>query len=98
MGSFSIYVDGLLHTFPKLNLPPIKHVYVQNALDCVPSIMYKNCIAISPDIYSLWPGCCKISIEDWTMDFSLVFVTREDAFSVTTERLYKALCMVLKKE
>lgn len=92
------YFKKIDEAFDKLNLPPIKHVYVQNALDCVPSIMYKNCIAISPDIYSPWPGCCKIPIEDWTTDFSLVFVTREDVFSVTTERLYKALCMVLKKE
>jgi len=92
------YFKKIDEAFDALNLPPIQHVYVQNALDCVPSLMYKNCIAISPDIYSPWPGCLKIPIEDWTTDFSLVFVTRQGSFSASTERLYRTLCMVLKKE
>lgn len=84
--------------FNILNLSQIKHVYVQNAMDCLPGISYKNCIAFDADIYPTWPGCIKVPIEDWTTDFSLVFVTREDVVADAVERLYKALCATLKRE
>lgn len=62
--------------FSKLNLEPMKHVYVQNADDCMPITRYRNNICLTPSIYPAWEGCKKVQISDWTTDFSLVFVTR----------------------
>lgn len=78
--------------FSKLNLPQIKHFYVERAIDCMPIVRYKNLICLSPSIYPAWPGCRKVPIEDWTTDFSLVFVTREGRFCENTEKIYRALC------
>ena len=78
--------------FTMLNLPQMKHVYVERAADCMPITRYRNCICLNPEIYPPWPDCKKVKITDWTTDFSLVFVTKSDHVSDTIERLYKALC------
>ncbi len=92
------YYRKMDEAFSRLNLSLPKHVYAKDESDIVPSIIYKNCVAFSPDIYSPWPDCVKIPIEDWMTDFSLVFVTRKGYYSDATERLYKALCNGMKKE
>ncbi len=82
--------------FSGLNLPVMKHVYVERASDCMPITRFMKHICLNPEIYPAWPGCRMVKIEDWTTDFSLVFVTREDYVSDATERLYKALCTSMK--
>jgi len=84
--------------FSSLNLPPMKHVYVERASDCMPITRYMKHICLNPEIYPAWPGCRMVRIEDWTTDFSLVFVTREGIISDASEKLYKALCASMKKE
>lgn len=84
--------------FASVNLPQMKHVYAQNAADCMPITCYKGYVCLNPSIYNAWKGCRNIPIEDWTTDFSLVFVTRENCVSDSVERLYKALCATLKTE
>lgn len=84
--------------FRSLNLPQMKHVYVQNAADCMPITCYRNYVCLNPSIYSAWPGCKKVYIQDWTTDFSLVFVTRVSHVMENTEKLYKALCASMRRE
>lgn len=84
--------------FSTLNLPQMKHMYVERAADCMPITRYKNYICLNPEIYPPWPECKKVKITDWTTDFSLVFVTRTGYTSDTTEKLYRALCDTLKAE
>lgn len=82
--------------FSLLNLPQMKHIYVERAADCMPIGRYKNCICLSPEIYSSWPEYHKVTISDWTTDFSLVFVTKNGFVSDTTEKLYRSLCEICK--
>lgn len=83
--------------FRSLNLPMMKHVYVQSAADCMPITRYRNYVCLNPSIYPAWPGCKKVYIQDWTTDFSLVFVVRAQQSTDTTERLYNALCSCMQK-
>lgn len=92
------YYKKIDEAFSNLELPELKHVYVQSSLECLTGITYRNCIAFSPEIYPPWPECKKVKITDWTTDFSLVFVTRTGYTSDTTEKLYRALCDTLKAE
>lgn len=83
--------------FRQLNLEPMKHVYVQNADDCMPITRYRNYVCLTPSIYPAWQGCKKVHIADWTMDFSLVFVTRASHATDITEHLYQLLCASMKQ-
>lgn len=78
--------------FAMLNLPPMKHIYVERASDCLPIVLHRNRLCLSPSIYPPWPGCKKVIIEDWTTDFSLVFVTKEKQMCENVEKIYRALC------
>ena len=82
--------------FAMLNLPEMKHVYVEQAADCMPITQYNKYICLNPDIYPPWPDCKTVKISDWTTDFSLVFVTKSGCVSDATEKLYDALCKILK--
>ena len=84
--------------FASLNLPQMKHVYVERAEDCMPIARYRNYICLNPEIYPPWPDCKKVKITDWTTDFSLVFVTRDGQMSGAVERLYNALCAAMKMQ
>ncbi|MDO4493367.1 MAG: LysR family transcriptional regulator [Clostridia bacterium] len=77
--------------FKALNLPETKHRYVEHAADCMPIVRYKNLICFTPALYPAWPGCVKIPIEDWTTDFSLVFVTRPERETPYLDALCRAL-------
>lgn len=78
--------------FRSLNLPQMKHEYVQNVADYVPISCYRNLVFLRPSIYSLWQGCRKVDIQDWTTDFSLVLVTRAEGNTEMIEQFYGALC------
>ena len=78
--------------FRSLNLPLMQHEYVQNVADYIPVACYRNLVYLRPSIYEPWHGCKKVGIQDWTTDFSLVFVTRAEGNTEITEKLYQALC------
>ena len=64
--------------FARLNLPPIRRVFVDNSEECYPMMMYHKYICISPSVYNAWPHCRLVPIEDWSTAFPPVFVTRRN--------------------
>lgn len=85
------YYNALDSAFLKIGLPPMKHIFVQNASDTLPVMQYYNKVCLSPDIYDFWDGCNAIPISDWSVDYSLVLVMTKECHSKIVDAFFHAI-------
>lgn len=82
-------------TFRRMNLSPLKTVFVEDSEETIPVMIYNKYICLRPSIYAPWQDCVMLPIRDWTVGYPLVFVNQKNADWQITENLYRGLQDIL---